>query len=264
MIEWIVFALIGAVTGIFSGLLGLGGGLIVVPSLMAFFTWQGLPPTHLMHIAIGTSLMTITVTSLSSSYAHYKYQHINWQLLQLLVPGLLIGGMLGAYVATLFSRSLLQFCFAFYVFFVAIRMWLPILPPASETFLNKNKLSLFGILAGCISALVGIGGGSLIVPYLMMAKQSMQRAIGTSAACGFPISVAAVTGFFIFSQDHSSTTSMWQTGVIHWQAFFGIISTSILFSLIGVRLAKRLPVNILKQIFSFILIVIGLYLLSLR
>lgn len=262
MIEWIVFALIGAVTGIFSGLLGLGGGLIVVPCLMAFFTWQGLPPTHLMHIAIGTSLMTITVTSLSSSYAHNKYQHINWQLFRWLVPGLLIGGMLGAYVATLFSRSLLQLCFAFYVFFVAIRMWIPILPSANETFLDKNNLSIFGVIAGCISALVGIGGGSLIVPYLMMAKQSMQNAIGTSAACGFPISVAAVLGFVIFGQSKEIADNQWLIGQIHWQAFLGIISTSALFSMLGAKLTKTLPITVLKRIFSIVLFIVAVYLIN--
>jgi len=262
MIEWMVFALIGAVTGIFSGLLGLGGGLIVVPSLMAFFTWQALAPEHLMHLAIGTSLMTITITSLSSSYAHHKYQHVNWQLFKWLVPGLLIGGMFGAYVATLFSRNLLQFCFAFYAFFVAIRMWVPILPSTSEKFLKKSNLSVFGVIAGSLSAIVGIGGGSLIVPYLMMAKQSMKNAIGTSAACGFPISFAAVIGFIIFGQTEQIDQHQWLTGQIHWQAFLGIISTSILFSILGAKWTKILPVNVLKRVFSIVLFIVAIYLIK--
>jgi len=262
MIEWIIFALIGAITGIFSGLLGLGGGLIVVPSLMAVFTWMALPEQNLMHIAIGTSLMTITITSLSSSYAHQKYQHINWQLFKWLVPGLVLGGLIGAYFATLVSSHLLQRCFALYIVFVAIRMWLPRLPSGSTQLLNKQSLSLFGILAGSISALIGIGGGSLIVPYLTMAKQSMQKAIGTSAACGFPISVAAVTGFIVFGQHNDDVHNQWLVGQIHWQAFLGIISTSTLFSILGAKLTKTLPVQVLKQVFSIVLIVVAMNLIK--
>ncbi len=262
MIEWLIFILIGVVTGIFSGLLGLGGGLIVVPSLMAVFTWQALPELHLMHIAVGTSLMTIVVTSLSSTYAHHKYQHVNWSLFKLLVPSLMIGGVVGAYFATLVSSSLLQRCFAVYVFFVAIRMLIPILPSGNKFFLKKKILFIFGTIAGAVSALVGIGGGSLVVPYLTMAKQSMPDAIGTSAACGFPISLAAVTGFIIFGQPDDAIANQWLKGQIHWQAFLGIVSTSTIFSILGAKLTKTLPVSVLKQIFSIVLIVVAVYLIK--
>ncbi|MDB2705451.1 sulfite exporter TauE/SafE family protein [Pseudomonadota bacterium] len=261
MIEWMVFAVIGIITGIFSGLLGLGGGVVVVPSLMAIFTWQAMPVQNLMHIAIGTSLMTITITSLSSSYAHYKYQHINWQLFKWMVPGLVLGGLTGAYFATSMSSHLLQRYFALYMFFVVIQMWLPKLPLVSTQLLNKRSLSLFGVLAGAISALVGIGGGSLVVPYLTMAKQSMQKAIGTSAACGFPISVAAVTGFIMFGQHHD-INEQWLMGQIHWQAFLGIVSTSIVFSILGAKLTKVLPVRVLKQVFSIVLLVVTISLIE--
>jgi len=261
MIDWLIYAVIGAFTGLFSGLLGLGGGLIVVPSLMAIFTLQALPESQLMHIAVGTSLMTITITSLSSSYAHHKHQHINWSLFIRLVPSLLIGGLLGAYFATLFSRSVLQLCFALYVFVVAIRMWLPLLPSGSSQLLNKKILSVFGLVTGAISAIVGIGGGTLIVPYLIMAKQSMQNAIGTSAACGFPIAVAAVIGFIVFGPAEQELNNPWLVGQIHWQAFLGIISTSIVFSILGAQLTKTLAVKVLKRVFSIVLFAVALYLI---
>jgi len=262
MIEWLVFALIGVITGVFSGLLGLGGGLIVVPSLMAVFVWQGMSDTSLMHIAVGTSLMTITVTSISSSYVHHQYQHINWTLFKSLAPSLVIGGLLGAYIATMFTSNLLQQCFALYVLFVAIRMWLPVLPEGSERLLDKKVLALFGLSAGSISALVGIGGGSLVVPYLMMSKHTMQQAIGTSAACGFPISVAAVIGFVLFGQPLEAQSNQWVVGQIHWQAFLGIISTSTLFSILGAKLTRTLPVKVLKQMFSLVLFAIAIYLIN--
>lgn len=264
MFEWGIFALIGVFTGLFAGLLGLGGGLVVVPALVVVFSMQGQPESQLIHVAIGTSLMTIIITSLSSMYAHHKNKNINWQVVVRFSPGLILGGFFGAFFATLLTSDLLQKCFSVYVFLVVIQMWLPISSTVDERLLKQAILFSVGTVVGSLSALVGIGGGSFVVPYLVMAKQSMKRAIGTSAACGFPISVAAVIGFLIFGQDRYPVTNAWQTGVIHWQAFFGIISTSIFFSLIGARLAKRLPVNILKQIFSFILIVIGLYLLELK
>lgn len=260
MIEWLVFALIGVFTGIFAGLLGLGGGLIIVPSLLLVFSWQGLPPAYLIHMAIGTSLMTITVTSLPSMYAHHQDHHIDWQLVKRLSPGLVMGSFVGAWVATVLSSSLLQQFFALYAFMIAIRMWWPIVPAVETDLLNRTPLLGFSTLTGCISALVGIGGGSLVVPYLVMAKQSIRKAIGTSAACGFPISVAAVVGFIMFGQTQEISKIVWQTGFIHWQAFLGIIATSTLFSFLGAKLVKVLPVMILKRIFSLILLMVAIYL----
>ncbi|RKZ83295.1 MAG: sulfite exporter TauE/SafE family protein [Gammaproteobacteria bacterium] len=261
MLEWIVFALIGVMAGLFSGLLGLGGGLIIVPTLLAVFSWQALPESQLMHMAVGTSLMTITVTSLSSMYAHHQHKNINWDVVRRLSPGLIIGAILGAGLATLLSSTLLQQVFAIYVFVIAVRMWLPMLPSGDTYLLNKSILIVFSIIAGTFSALVGIGGGSLVVPYLVMAKQSIYRAIGSSVACGFPISVAAVIGFMIFGQNQDVSDKAWQTGFIQWKAFLGIISTSTLFSIWGAKLAKHLPVTILKRIFSLVLlcVVISLF-----
>ncbi|MFW5450479.1 MAG: sulfite exporter TauE/SafE family protein [Methylophagaceae bacterium] len=262
MVEWLIFALIGAFTGIFAGLLGLGGGLIIVPALLFVFSWQGLPELYLIHMAIGTSLMTITITSLSSTYAHHQDQHVDWLLVKRLAPGLVIGSFIGAFVATILTSSLLQQCFAVYVLLTAISMWWSIVPVADSYLLNRAPLFGFSTLAGFISALVGIGGGSLVVPYLIMAKQSIRRAIGSSAACGFAISVAAVIGFMAFGQTQEIPKTVWQTGFIHWQAFLGIIATSTLFSFFGAKLVKHLPVNILKRLFSSILLVVAIYLFS--
>lgn len=262
MVEWLIFALMGAFTGIFAGLLGLGGGLIIVPALLFVFNWQGLPALYLTHIAISTSLMTITITSLSSTYAHHHDNHVDWLLVKQLSPGLIMGGLTGALVAAILSSSLLQQCVAIYAFAMAIKLWRPAVFIVNMPLLDKVPLFGFAALAGSISALVGVGGGSLIVPYLVMAKQSIRRAIGTSAACGFPISVAAVIGFVSFGPTQEISNTRWQTGLIHWQAFLGIISTSILFSFLAAKLVKHLPVNVLRRLFSFILLVVAGYLFT--
>jgi len=257
MWEWIGFALIGCFAGMSAGLLGLGGGLVIVPSLLLVFNWQGLPGHQLVHVAVATSLMTITITSLSSMYAHQQHKNINWPVVRTLSPGLVIGGFIGAYFTTLFEATLLQTCFAIYTLVIALRMWLPMTPAFNESLLKTPILLGVGNIIGMISAIVGIGGGSLTVPFMLMAKQSIKVAIGTAAACGFPISVAAVTGFVILGQNNVTTNTNWLTGFVHWQAFLGIIGTSIIFAPIGAKLTKSLPVDTLRRIFSIALFAVA-------
>jgi len=260
MIEWIIFALIGVLSGLLSGLLGLGGGIIIVPALLLVFNWQGLSEQHLMHMAVATSLMTIIFTSSTSAYAHHKRGNVDWKLVRSLTPGLVIGSILGAFLATMLASKLLQQCFAVYALFAAIKIWLPSPLLWHQQLLNTVVIRSFSGIVGTISALVGIGGGTLIVPYLLMARQPIQRAIGTSATCGLPISIAAVLGFLAMEHVHNLNTTMGQTSFIHWPAFLGIVSTSSLFVLAGVKLASVLPVVILRQLFSGVLVLGAVYL----
>lgn len=260
MIEWVIFALIGILSGLLSGLLGLGGGIIIVPALLLVFSWQGLLSPHLMHMAVATSLMTIIITSATSAYSHDKHGHVNWQLVKNLTPGLVLGGLLGAALATQLSSQFLQQFFALYLLFAAIKMWLPNPSRVHQPLLRKPIMVGFGSIVGIISSLVGIGGGTLIVPYLVMANQSIHRAIGTSAACGLLIAVAAVIGFVVFDKLQDSSTVLWQAGFIYWPAFLGIVSTSPIFAIVGVKLAKRLPIVVLKLIFSAVLLAGCVYL----
>jgi uncharacterized membrane protein YfcA len=257
MWEWISFALIGCFAGISAGLLGLGGGLVIVPSLLLVFSFLDLPSQQAMHIAVATSLMTITITSLSATIAHQHHQHINWGVVKNLTPGLIFGGVLGAFLTTLITGPTLQTCFALYVLIVATRMWWPATPSVDTNLIKTPLLMIVGSFIGIVSALVGIGGGSLTVPYLVMAKQSIKHAIGTAAACGFPISIAAVTGFVIFGQNNVTISDSWLVGYIHWQAFWGIVCTSIIFAPLGAKLAKRLPVDALRRVFSIALIMVA-------
>lgn len=260
MLEWLVFSFVGILAGLSSGLLGLGGGVIIVPALLMIFSWQGLLGPHLMHMAVSTSLMTIIITSSTSAYSHQKQGNVDWSLIRKLTPGLVLGGLLGAALATQLSSRFLQQFFSLYLLFAAVKMWLPKPLAVHQQLLNKLVLISFGSIVGVISSLVGIGGGSLIVPYLVMANQTMQRAIGTSATCGLPISIAAVVGFLIFGQLPENNSMIWQSDLIHWPAFWGIISTSSLFAIVGVKLAKKLSVVILKLLFSTVLLIEVVYL----
>ncbi len=257
MLEWFFYALLGALAGLSSGILGLGGGVIIVPALLLSFSWQGLSEHYTMHMAVATSLMTIIVTSLTSSYAHHRRGNVNWHLVKKLAPGLIIGSSLGAIMATMLASKLLQQLFALYIIFVGVKIWLPNAIHQHSAFLKNSALISFGGVAGMISALVGIGGGTIIIPYLLMAKQSIRQAIATSVVCSLPISIAAVAGFFIMEKVHVEG----MTTYIYWPAFLGIISTSSFFAILGVKIANNLPLLVLRQLFSVVLIVGAVYLL---
>jgi len=259
MFEWLIFAAIGVVAGLLSGLLGLGGGVVVVPALLFVFSWQGLAEAHIMHLAIGTSLMTIVVTSLASSYTHNKHQNIDWLLFKRLSLGLVLGGILGAFFATQLPTQLLQYLFASAMLLVAVRMSLPHSDKTNDHLLSSPILFATGTFIGSLSALIGIGGGTLIVPYLTMAKLKIQHAIGTSTACTVPIAIAAVITYLFLGRNLIPDTP-WQTAYIHWQAFLGIISTSIIFAIFAANNVKHIAVTTLKRVFSLVLLSISVYL----
>ncbi|MTI64100.1 sulfite exporter TauE/SafE family protein [Methylophaga sp.] len=262
MLEWLSFALAGVVAGLAAGLFGIGGGLIIVPILVTVFSWQGMSAEIAIHVAIGTSLMTITVTSLSSMRAHHRYGMTQWQLVGRLTPGLIIGSLGGAVIAASLSSALLQTIFALFAILMSGRMWLPPPQALSPRLLTKLLMGVYGAVTGVVSAMVGIGGGTLVVPYLVMAGQSMQKAVGTAAACGFPIAASGVVGFIWMGTQVHQIHADWQTGFIHWQAFIGIIATSIFMAPLGARLARGLSHRKLSQLFSLLLLAVGLILLS--
>ncbi len=260
MIEWFSFLLIGVFAGLAAGLFGLGGGVVIVPALLWVLSWQSISSEHVMHIAVATSLMTIIVTSIASIATHHRQANIEWQIVIKLAPGLVLGAFLGAYIASSLSSRFLQTIFAVYLVLVALKMWLPNVDHAQNRLLNIPISLVVSTFIGMISAMVGIGGGSLTVPYLLMAKQTMYRAVGISAACGFPIALSAVISFIILAPD--TLQHQWGAGFIHWQAFFGIISTSFIFAVIGAKWSKTLSMERLRQLFSIVLFIIAINLMQ--
>lgn len=262
MLEWLSFALAGVVAGLTAGLFGIGGGLIIVPILMTVFSWQGMSAEIAIHVAIGTSLMTISVTSLSSMRAHHRYGTTQWRLVAELAPGLVMGSLTGAVIAASLSSGWLQTLFALFAIMMAARMWMPPPHAVSAKLMTKPVISLYGLLTGTVSAMVGIGGGTLVVPYLVMAGQEMQKAVGTAAACGFPIAASGVVGFIWMGSQVHQIEGDWQTGFVHWQAFIGIIATSVFMAPMGARLARHLSHQKLSRLFSLVLLAVGLMILS--
>ena len=259
--EFLILLFLGMIAGTVAGLLGVGGGIVIVPMLIWFLShYIEIPTAYLMHVAIGTSLATIVITSLSSIIAHHRRRAVLWLIVWQLTPGIIIGALLGASFADKLPSDILRIIFAIFILFIAVQLsFLP--PPAPHRQLpNGLGMGIIGTIIGHISAVVGIGGGSLTVPFLVWCNISIRHAVGTSAACGFPIAVSGTFGFIITGW-HINNLPAWTSGYVYWPAFFAIVPTSLLFAQLGAKLAHTIPVNILKNFFAIFLAGVGLKLL---
>ncbi len=256
----LTYLIVGAIVGLLAGLLGVGGGLVIVPMLVFCFTWQRFPDESLMHLAIGTSAASIVFTSVSSFWAHHKHGAVNWKVVLRINLGIFAGTMLGTFLASQMTTLALKGFFAVFVCFVALQMLLDRKPrPARET-PGWWGMSAFGAGVGVISSLAGIGGGIMSVPFLLWCNQPMHRAIGTSAAIGFPIAVFTSLGYILYGL-RADALPPFALGYIYLPALACIVSASVLTAPLGADLAHRLPVRKLKHAFAVLLIVVGVRLL---
>jgi uncharacterized membrane protein YfcA len=256
LIELGIYLVSGAVVGFFAGLLGIGGGLILVPILTSVFAYY-LNTPHLVHLAIGTSLATILITAISSVKAHQKYQAIRRDLFKKLAVGIFVGGFLGAWIAQFMSASLLSKTFAILELLIALRMITNFQPPATRNMPGYGGSFVAGSLIGTVSTLVGVGGGAINIPYMACHNIKMQQAIATSAALGLPVAIAGTIGFMWTGWDAINLPE-YTTGYIYWPAFLGIVVTSYFTAPIGAKLTHKLPVKNLKKIFAVLLILLAI------
>ena len=256
LLDLVVYLLVGGVAGVLAGLLGVGGGIVIVPVLLWVFRAHNFDESVVAHLAIGTSLATIIVTSIASIRAHHRRGAILWQTVIALAPGIVLGAWLGAAVADQMPTVLLQRVFACFAIVVSIQMWLGANPETHRALPGKSGMSIAGGVIGAISAVVGIGGGSLSVPFLSWCGVNMRNAVATSAACGFPIAVAGASGFLITGWNETALPQG-STGYIFWPALLGIVIASYLAAPLGAHLAHNLPIKSLKRTFAVLLSVVG-------
>ncbi|MCU4629885.1 sulfite exporter TauE/SafE family protein [Acinetobacter variabilis] len=258
--ELIIYLLIGAIAGFAAGLFGVGGGLIIVPILYIVFTQLQYDPSVIMHMAVGTSLATIIVTSISSVMAHHQRGAVLWDVVRNLAPGLVIGSFLGAGIADYLSGQGLQLLIGFFAVWIAFRMFRGAhyqVDPNQK--LPSAALQLVaGGGIGVASAIFGIGGGSLTVPFLNRCGVVIQKAVATSAACGLPIAVAGALGFIWFGQKAEVEVPN-TIGYIHIYAFIGISVMSFITAKFGAKVAHLLSPVLLKKCFAALLTTVGLY-----
>lgn len=260
MNEWLAYAALGGFAGVLAGLFGVGGGLVIVPVLALLFAHAGIAPGAIMHLAIGTSLATIVFTSLSSIYAHHRRGAVQWPLVAQLAPGILLGAGVGAALAELMPSTGLQVVFGVFELLVALQMGLNLRVSSHRDLPRQPGMSLAGGVIGSMSAIVGIGGGTMTVPFLQWCNVPMRQAVATSAACGLPIALAGATGYLISGWGDARLPAM-SSGYLYWPAFAGIVAASVLFAPLGARLAHTLPAFQLKRFFALFLAFLGVRML---
>ena len=245
----------GAVAGIVAGLLGIGGGLIIVPVLSLVFAAQGVDPDILIKVAVGTSLATIVVTAVSSVYAHHRRGAVEWRLVGYMTPGVLVGSLLGALIADVVPGRWLTIAFVIFLFAISVQMAVGKVP-VGRTMPRPLRMTGVSVVVGTISALMGIGGGSLNVPFLSYCAVPMTRAIATAAAVGFPLAVASTLGFVFTGLDEPRVPAN-SLGYVNLPAFGGVVAASVLFAPLGAWLAHRLPAKLLKRGFAAFLFLLA-------
>lgn len=254
------YLLLGSCAGLLAGLLGVGGGIIIVPTLTMLFTFQGLPAPYISHLAIGTSLATIIFTAISSVKAHHGHGAVDWPVFWRITPGIVIGTGVGTIVAAHLSTTFLRWLFACFITYVALQMLLEIKPKTVRSLPVASGIFLTGSVIGSFSSLVGIGGGSMSVPFLVWCNFPVHRAIATSAAIGLPIALAGGFGYMLNGASVQGLPRF-SIGFVYVPALVAISVASMSTAPLGARLAHRLPVKGLKKAFATFLLVIACRLL---
>jgi uncharacterized membrane protein YfcA len=249
---------LGLAAGFMAGLLGVGGGLLMVPALSWAFAQQGFAPQFNIHLALATSLAVIVPTSLSSLRAHHAHGAVDWLAVRRIAPGILLGTLVGSLAAAKLPDAGLKIFFTVFLFYAATQMLLGFKPPASRQMPGWAGMTLAGGVIGLVSSWVGIGGGTLSVPFLTWCNAGLRRAIGTSSAIGLPIALAGTLGYVMSGLSVTNLPAA-SVGFVYLPALAAIALGSWLTAPFGARATHRLPVRQVKKIFAGLL-----YLLAVR
>lgn len=256
----ILFCAVGALVGALAGLLGIGGGIIMVPALIFLLPGLGVADTVLSQMAVGTSLACICIISIASARAHDRRGGVRWDVVLSMAPGLVLGALMGAWVAHFLSSLMLQRIVGLAAVVLGAKMFLGTQPAAHRDVPSRPGLAGVGTAIGAASSLIGIGGGSMTVPYLSWCNLQMKQAVGTSAACGIAIAWSGVAGFLVAGWG-AAGTGVASFGYVSLPAFAAIVLCSMAFIPVGASLAYKLPAKILKRVFAVLLVVVGVKML---
>ena len=256
----LILLLMGTFGGFAAGLLGVGGGMVLVPFVTMIFTAKGFPPAVVVHMAIATSLATIMFTSVSSMRAHHLHGAVRWPIVVLLSPGIVLGSWIGPWIGKQLNTSLLALVFGLFVALSATQMIIERKSSPSRDLPKAPAMFGVGVGIGTVAGLVGAGGGFLSVPFMTWCNVKMHNAVATSAALGFPIALAGTLSnvYFGWSEPGLPRYSM---GYIYVPALLVIAVASMAVAPLGARAAHQMPVLKLKRIFAVILYLLASYML---
>ena len=257
----LVYLALGLAAGFVAGLLGVGGGLVMVPVLAWAYAAQGFATDYNIHLALATSLAVIVPTSISSLRAHHAHGAVDWLAVRRIVPGILAGTLLGSMAAAWLSDTWLKAFFTVFLFYAATQMLLGFKPKPTPKPTREMPgwpgMTLAGGIIGLVSSWAGIGGGTLSVPFLTWCNAGLRRAIGTSSAIGLPIAVAGTLGYVISGQAVRGLPPA-SLGFVYLPALLSIAAGSWLTAPLGARATHRWPVAVIKKIFAGLLYLIGM------
>jgi uncharacterized membrane protein YfcA len=256
----LVLLLMGAGGGFAAGLLGIGGGMVLVPFITMIFTAKQFAPHLVVHMAIATSLATILFTSLSSVRAHHLHGAVLWPVVRLLAPGIVAGAWLGPWIGKQLNTAVLALLFAAFVAFSATQMLFNTKPAATRQLPGPGGMLAAGGTIGVVAGLVGAGGGFLSVPFMSWCNVRIHNAVATSAALGFPIALAGTLSNIYFGWN-AAALPPYSLGFIYVPALAVIALASVAMAPLGARAAHRLPVARLKRIFAVVLYLLAAYML---
>jgi len=253
--------LLGAVTGFAAGLLGIGGGMLLVPFITLLLSWQGLADELVVHAAIATSMASILFTSLSSVISHHRKGAVKWNLVAQFTPGIVAGGLIaGGAIFAMLKTGWLALLFAVFVGYSALQMLRNKKPKPARQMPGAVGTGAAGAGIGFLSGLVGAGGGFVSVPFMAWCNVPLHNAVATSAALGFPIALANTIGYVVSGmQQHDLPPGM--LGYIYWPALLLLVAMSVITAPFGAATAHKLPVATLKRIFAWLLFVLASYML---
>lgn len=254
---WLAYLLLGAVVGFFAGLLGIGGGLIMVPVLTFIFSAQQFPADRILHLALGTSMAAIIFTSASSLRTHHLHGAVNWQVVKYITPGIIIGTLGGATLVSMLPDWVLSIIFVAFIYCAATQMLLKFAPKPSRGLPGKAGMFAAGSAIGAVSSFVAIGGGVLTVPFLTICNVKLQNAIGTAAAVGFPIAVTGAIGYIANGMAQSQPLPEYSLGYVYLPALGWVVLASTLTALFGAKTTHIAQTATLRKIFVVLLYLLG-------
>lgn len=263
MWQWdVLFALIlvGAFAGFISGLFGIGGGMIIVPIVLWLLNKLNIGGDYSQHIAVGTSFAVMVFTTFSSAWTQHKKHAINWSIVGKMSPAMVVGGLLGSLISRHLSAVFLHYFFIIFVILVSLQIIFNLSPKAARDVPSLWITMLVGLLIGILSSWVGIGGGTLIVPFLLFCSISIHHAVGTSSALAWPMAISGAFGYLI-SGLSIPTLPEYSLGFWYLPAVAVLASCTTLFAPFGVKIAHRLPPKYLKRAMGFLILFVGLHLL---
>ena len=260
MMPWAAYLGIGALVGFAAGLLGIGGGVVMVPLLVLVFRAHEMPAEHVLHLALGTALAAMIFTSIASMRAHHVHGGVEWKIARAMAPGMLSGSFAAAIVAGVIPTRPLAVLFTGFVFYAATSILLDLKPSTTRALPGPAGIFGAGAVIGAISSLLAAGGAFMTIPFLAWCGVPLRRAIGTAAANGLPIAIAGTAGYLIQGWRVPNLPEA-SLGYVYLPALALVVTTSILAAPVGARVAHRLPVKQLRVLFALLLYVFALRML---